>query len=137
MYAALGASLLIIGSFVLAYAARSLPRQEIQPPVVEERESTTSPAESIETRVIIVDPNEESDDVATTPTTGAACVTGGCSGEICAEEGSAESGMASICVYRPEYACFKHTKCERQASGQCGWTQNPTFAQCTANPPTE
>lgn len=67
------------------------------------------------------------------PSDGAAlsqCVPSGCSGEICAD--SAEGPVVSTCIYRSEYACYKAAKCERQASGQCGWTETPELASCIA-----
>ncbi|MDD2761820.1 MAG: hypothetical protein PHH11_16205, partial [Methylomonas sp.] len=56
------------------------------------------------------------------------CIVSGCSGQICGEA-SAEP-IATTCEYKEEYACYKTTVCERQASGQCGWTETPEFAQC-------
>ncbi|OGI76259.1 hypothetical protein A3C67_03125 [Candidatus Nomurabacteria bacterium RIFCSPHIGHO2_02_FULL_42_19] len=54
------------------------------------------------------------------------CFVGGCSGQICSDQ----EGVITTCEYREEYACYKSTKCERQASGQCGWTETPEFAIC-------
>src|SRR5690606_32230245 len=51
----------------------------------------------------------------------AACVVGGCSGQLCYEEGS--GGGISTCEFLPEYACYDAAACERQADGACGWTQ--------------
>lgn len=61
-------------------------------------------------------------------TTAASCRPSGCSGQICSDE-----QVVSNCEYRPEYACYKSIKCERQASGLCGWTETPTFRQCFEN----
>ncbi len=132
IFAAFGASLLVFGSFVLAFAARSLPKQTTPLPVAHEQTPAEpeSTSEAI-TRVIIGEPS-----TTTTPTV-AACITGGCSGEICTEEDSAEADMTSICVYRPEYACFKHSRCERQPNGQCGWTQTSALNQCITSPSSE
>jgi hypothetical protein len=63
---------------------------------------------------------------------GARCVPGGCSSELCVEEGEQ---IASACIYRPELACYRSARCERQASGECGWTQTPALRACLANPP--
>lgn len=57
------------------------------------------------------------------------CVASGCSGEVCADE-----ARMSPCIFRPEFACYKKTKCERQADGQCGWTMTPAVQACLANP---
>ena len=54
------------------------------------------------------------------------CYVGGCSGQICSEDKSA----MSTCEYKEEYACYKASRCERQASGECGWTQTPEFSIC-------
>lgn len=57
------------------------------------------------------------------------CVVSGCSSEICAEQ-----AMFSPCIFKPEFACYKKTACERQADGQCGWTMTPAVKACLANP---
>lgn len=62
------------------------------------------------------------------------CVPAGCSGTICAELSEA-ANIVTTCEYRAEYACYKLTTCERQANGQCGWTQTTEFASCLASPP--
>ncbi len=54
------------------------------------------------------------------------CYVGGCSGEICSDT----DGMASNCIYREEFACYKTTKCERQTNGKCGWTETAEFKSC-------
>jgi len=61
------------------------------------------------------------------------CYVGGCSNEIC----SAEENAASICIWSPEFACYKDAVCERQADGQCGWTETKALKKCLANPPAE
>ncbi len=65
------------------------------------------------------------------PPTPAACYTGGCSSEVCSDS----PDVASNCMFRPEFACYKNTKCERQASGQCGWTETALLRACLSNPP--
>src|SRR5690606_37267726 len=67
----------------------------------------------------------------------AACVVGGCSGQLCYEEGS--GGGISTCEFLPEYACYDAAACERQADGACGWTQTAELTQCIddARNPTE
>lgn len=54
------------------------------------------------------------------------CFVGGCSGQICSDR----ADVISTCVWRPEYACYRTATCERQATGQCGWTQTPALLQC-------
>ncbi len=55
----------------------------------------------------------------------APCVVSGCSSEICAE-----TEMMSTCAFRPEYACYARARCERQASGSCGWTKTADYRAC-------
>lgn len=53
------------------------------------------------------------------------CRATGCSGQICADE-----EVVTDCLYTPEYACYQNTVCERQESGECGWTTTPELIQC-------
>lgn len=53
------------------------------------------------------------------------CIKTGCSGEICAD-----SSQASICIVRPEYACYQQAECKRQSNGQCGFTKTATLTAC-------
>lgn len=65
------------------------------------------------------------------PVSGGACFIGGCSGEVCSDQ----SGVASNCIYKPEFACYKKSKCERQVNGKCGWTNTEELQVCLQNPP--
>ncbi len=56
------------------------------------------------------------------------CFVGGCSSEICSDQ----KDVASNCIYKPEFACYKNAKCERQAGGQCAWTNNNALLECMA-----
>ena len=58
------------------------------------------------------------------------CVVTGCSGQVCADR-----EVVTTCEWRPEYACYRMATCERQPTGQCGWTQTPELRRCLANPP--
>ena len=60
------------------------------------------------------------------PSVAATCYIGGCSSQICSDR----PDMISDCMFRPEYACYTDAVCERQSSGQCGWTETPAFTQC-------
>ncbi len=53
------------------------------------------------------------------------CIITGCSGQICADR-----EVSTTCEVKPEYACYQQARCERQADGQCGWTQTPEFQKC-------
>lgn len=66
--------------------------------------------------------------VVVTPPAGK-CYVGGCSSQICSDR----ADMASTCIYREEYACYKTAKCERQSTGQCGWTPSATLNMCIQN----
>ena len=53
------------------------------------------------------------------------CKKTGCSGQVCSDE-----DVVTTCEYRPEYECYKKAKCERQASGECGFTKTPELTSC-------
>jgi hypothetical protein len=56
------------------------------------------------------------------------CVTGGCSKELCIEEGE---NVASMCLWNERYRCYQTIgKCERQQDGKCGWTQTDELSAC-------
>jgi hypothetical protein len=69
--------------------------------------------------------------VSTPPPVAGGCFVGGCSSQICSEDPHA----ISTCEYRQEYACYKTAACERQASGQCGWTDTAALRMCLASAP--
>lgn len=54
------------------------------------------------------------------------CYIGGCSSQIC----STDPNVVTTCEFREEYACYNGAKCERQASGQCGWTETAELNIC-------
>jgi eight-cysteine-cluster-containing protein len=58
----------------------------------------------------------------------AECKVTGCSGQICADE-----DVVTTCEYKPEYACYKTAKCERQEDGKCGWTPSEDLVACLYN----
>jgi hypothetical protein len=87
------------------------------------------------------EPAPPTDPVATEPTQGepsttppgpGGCVAQGCSSTVCAPEGE---GVMTTCEWKPEYACYKTATCERQPSGECGWTQTAELSSCLAAPP--
>lgn len=63
------------------------------------------------------------------PVLGGGCYVGGCSGQVCSDD----PGVITTCEWREEYACYKLSVCERQASGECGWTETDEFRQCLGN----
>lgn len=52
------------------------------------------------------------------------CKVSGCSGEICSEQ-----ELVSICLYKPEFGCYKLTSC-KCINGRCGWEQTEEFLDC-------
>jgi hypothetical protein len=60
------------------------------------------------------------------------CMVGGCSGQLCLDA-KLEGDMMTTCEYRAEYACHQVATCERQVSGQCGWTMTSGLAQCLSS----
>ena len=61
------------------------------------------------------------------------CKTGGCSGELCGEASLIDK-VSTICLYKPEYACYKEFgRCEVQADDRCGWTPTEELANCLKN----
>ncbi len=65
--------------------------------------------------------------LAVTPKTTKGCVVGGCSSQLCGEEGQ---DLISTCEWTAKYSCYQKATCERQPSGQCGWTETPELLQC-------
>ena len=57
-----------------------------------------------------------------------ACYVGGCSGQVC----SGEADVITTCLYQESYACYQQATCERQTTGECGWTQSATLTACIA-----
>ena len=59
-----------------------------------------------------------------------ACYVGGCSSHVCSDN----PDVVTTCEWRPEYACYREATCERQTSGECGWTMTPALQACLVNP---
>ncbi len=57
----------------------------------------------------------------------------GCGPAQCGNIGDEQRG--SICDERPEYQCFSSSvaRCEKQSTGDCGWTQTEEFKQCISD----
>ncbi len=53
------------------------------------------------------------------------CRPTGCAGEICSN-----SDVQSICVWKPEYACYRSASCAAQANGDCGWVMDNELRRC-------
>lgn len=54
------------------------------------------------------------------------CFVGGCSSHVCSDD----PNVVTTCEWKEEYACYKQAKCERQADGQCGWTETSELNSC-------
>lgn len=61
-----------------------------------------------------------------TATTAGKCYIGGCSSEVCSDQ----KDIASNCIYKEEFMCYKSASCERQSNGSCGWTQTTSLTMC-------
>jgi len=57
------------------------------------------------------------------------CYVGGCGNQIC----SSQKDVITTCEYRPEYECLKHSQCEKQLNGGCGWTETTEYKKCLEN----
>lgn len=57
------------------------------------------------------------------------CYVGGCSAQLCTDH----PDTISTCEYTNSYACYKTATCERQSTGQCGWTQTSELQACLVN----
>jgi len=70
------------------------------------------------------------------PAPAGGCARAGCSAQLCVEAEKAAS-IITTCEFRPEYACYDNATCERQPTGECGWTQTNELQQClqTSNRP--
>lgn len=69
--------------------------------------------------------------VGPSSTSAADCIVSGCSGEVCVD--ASEGGVFTTCVFKPEFACYRSARCERQSDGGCGWTETPELLTCLEN----
>lgn len=53
------------------------------------------------------------------------CKKTGCSGQVCSDE-----EVITTCEFKKEYECYRKAACERQANGDCGFTQTPELTAC-------
>ncbi|MBI3331759.1 hypothetical protein HYZ99_02255 [Candidatus Peregrinibacteria bacterium] len=56
------------------------------------------------------------------------CKVAGCSGQLCVEEGMED--IVTTCEWREEYACYRTARCEKQATGVCGWRLDAELTAC-------
>ncbi|HVJ92368.1 MAG TPA: hypothetical protein VM580_21355 [Labilithrix sp.] len=69
----------------------------------------------------------QNDEPVCVPQSKPECKRTGCSGHVCADH-----DVVTTCIYKPEYACYQEATCERQADGQCGFTQTDELTSCLA-----
>ena len=62
---------------------------------------------------------------ASSPVANKPCMKTGCSGQVCADD-----DVLTTCEWRPQYECYRSARCERQASGECGFTQTSELTAC-------
>lgn len=53
------------------------------------------------------------------------CIKTGCGGQVCSDE-----GVITTCEWRREYECYRSARCERQTSGECGFTPTQELTAC-------
>ncbi len=129
--------LLTITVVSLSVRSQSSTSQINQPHVIESEttdkiEAPESPSSDIVTPDIKEEqkPNDEVvKEPKPEPLKNSPCYVGGCSGQLCTDS----PDIASTCEWRESYACYQNTTCERQVSGQCGWTETAELKACLIN----
>ena len=98
-------------------------------PVMESypRQCSTKDGRHFVEEITVIPPSETND-----PRVGQGCRIGGCSAQLCGEA-SDEDELVSDCMYRPQYACYKQARCEKQQNGVCGWTESNELRSCLMN----
>lgn len=116
----------------ILYAKNSATSTDLQPhtlqPDAQDHTGTSTSAVAITTGSGEVPVRKPILSVPTKPIVQSSCVVGGCSNQLCVD--SASGPAVSTCEYSDSYACYKTATCERQTTGQCGWTQTPELKQC-------
>lgn len=129
---AIGGLLLVLAILILAGGGAYFVLNKNAPATQEAPTSSTSvpppPTLSPPTKPVSPNPKPPPEDNRVPITTEKKCVVTGCSGEICADD----RGLVSICIYKPEFACYTSARCTVQANGTCGWTQTPELKACLA-----
>jgi len=64
----------------------------------------------------------------------AACVRGGCSGQLCVNEKDASNAITT-CEWSPAYDCYaRFGRCEQSPNGQCEWQLTKELRRCLQTP---
>ncbi len=104
--------------------------EEIPNEIIEETilpvPTVTDPTPPVEEPVLVL-PTQPVE--ITTPALKQECFVGGCSSQVCSDQ----PDMMSTCEWRESYACYRTATCERQASGQCGWSETAELKSCLVN----
>ncbi len=105
---------------------------------VEEVPDLTPPPSTSTSSPIITSPTPSPRPTAPAPTrptpSKGACLPAGCSSQLCVDADKA-ADTVSTCEFRDTYVCYRTARCERQTTGECGWTQTPALKACLQNPP--
>ena len=70
-----------------------------------------------------IEPDVTKPEVVTEPQ--GECMVTGCSNQLCAD-----GERMTTCEFRDEYACYAEAVCERQQTGECGWTLTDEQRAC-------
>lgn len=109
----------------LVYTGASSYNQNPQSPVEREdgkKETSLIPSP---TKINTPTPNAQNPSPTSSPKTQeGSCVVTGCNREICADQPT-----NSICVYRPEYECYKNATCNKMG-GKCSWIMTEELRAC-------
>jgi len=97
--------------------------------IINEPTSETTPGSPVP----VVPPTVPVEPIILPPTPDKSCYLGGCSGQLCGDISIKD--VVTTCEYRDEYACYGPpvSVCERQLSGQCGWTETAELNSCLLN----
>lgn len=58
------------------------------------------------------------------------CVKSGCNGEICTDNAIVGNAFMSVCIWRPEYSCYKSAICAKDENGECNWKATQQLTNC-------
>lgn len=63
------------------------------------------------------------------------CKLSGCGGILCI--GADDEDIVTTCEWKDSYACYATARCEKEATGECGWTMTQELSACLMDPPAE
>lgn len=67
------------------------------------------------------------------------CVINGCAGYECVDANSPEANnpQCNLGVKATQDSCYRFAICQRQPTGNCGWTHTPAYQACMTKTPNE